>query len=223
MITRFWHLASPATTKKHAEWEHASTNLETVICPADEGHQRAGARLTNLNVTLAGNPVDDFVWTWYGECLIRDNVLNDLKANEYTGFEARSANLRFNVNRDERPPKIWEVVVTGFGGMASAESGISPRSRCPACGYTAYSGVTAPEKIIDESHWDGSDMFIVWPLPRYIFITDRLAHHIRDAGWKGYRLLAISEIHSDGFTPGRLSYFMPDQRAKKLGEPLGIY
>ena len=36
-----------------------------------------------------------------------------------------------------------------------------------------YSDFTNPEFLIDESQWDGSDFFMVWPLPRFIFVSNR--------------------------------------------------
>ena len=107
--------------------------------------------------------------------------------------------------------------------MASAESGINLVERCDACGYLRYSGCDNPEKLIDVSQWDGSDFVKVWPLPNFIFVTDRVIQVIRDHRLKGAVLKQPGELELSGdLSPGRLSYWMPEERARELGATLGI-
>jgi hypothetical protein len=199
-------------------------DLESVKCPINEGHQRSGRRLNDLTVTLPAGEVEDFVWTWYSECLIQDDVLHFLRNQKFAGFDVKSVKARFKSRTQSRPPKLWELIVTGWAGMAPPESGVHLVEHCPACNHRVYSGYSDPEKLIKESQWDGSDFFIVWPLPRFIFVSDRLAQAIGNAKLKGTRIIALEQLGPcDGLTPGRLSYYMPDERARLLGEPLGIY
>ena len=115
--------------------------------------------------------------------------------------------------------------MTGWGGVAPPESGIRLVQHCDACGALRYSGCNNPARIIDVSQWDGNDIFMVWPLPKFIFVTDRVLQMIRINRLRGVVLKSPGELdfHSGGFSPGRLSQNMPDARARKLGEPLGIY
>src|SRR5204863_170157 len=63
----------------------------------------------------------------------------------------------------------------------------------------------------------------IGPLPRFHFLTDRAAHLILEHELTGGRLLHLDELKPvDGFTPGRLSYWMPDDRARLLGTSLEI-
>ncbi len=219
----FWCLRKAESAHKRAEWAHGEVDLETVICPANEGHQRPGKRLTSLSVTLPGHAIDDVVWTWYSECLLTDRALALFRAQEFTGFEVKPVKAVFE-RGSGRPPRLWEVVVTGWAGTASVESGIRLIEHCPACGHTVYSGLSAADMLIDTSKWDGSDFFIVWPLPRFMFVTDRVGQVIRDNSLTGVVLKRPEDLDDlDGFSPGRLSYWMPEKRAKELGEPLGIY
>ena len=68
---------------------------------------------------------------------------------------------------------------------------------------------------------------MVWPLPRYIFITNRLRRLLESSKLIGFCFVALKDLpysrYDTGFSPGRLSYYMPEKRAKELGEPLGIY
>jgi hypothetical protein len=80
-----------------------------------------------------------------------------------------------------------------------------------------------PKELIDPNLWDGSDFFMVWPMPGYVFVTDRLVTIILDHQLTGARCTPVSELgRTDGFSPGRLHYYMPQERARQLGGALGI-
>ncbi len=218
----FWNLRASESTARVAELVHEEMELEHVICPVDAGHRHAGKRLTNLSVALRGKGVEDFVWTWYSECLVQDHVLELFKARRFTGFDVKPAKARFK-HRSEQARTLWELIVTGWAGMAPPESGIKLIEHCPACRHQVYSACTHAERLIVPSHWDGSDFFIVWPLPNFIFVTDRVAKVVRENRLKGAVLKQPNELDlSGGFTPGRLSYQMPPERARELGAALGI-
>jgi hypothetical protein len=216
--TNFWNLRSPESTTKLAEWAEDMDFESTVVCPIDDGHQRAGRRLPDLSVILPGGAVQDIAWTWYGECLVQDHVLELFRASAFTGFDVRSVKVRFKRATDRRPPRLWELVVTGWGGFAPPESGFEVIEHCEACGDTSYSRCTHPEKLIDVSQWDGSDFFFVWPLPRFIFVTSRVVQAIRHNRLTGVRLKTMNELSIMGAGPGRLSYWMPEVRARQLRE-----
>jgi len=220
----FWHIYAPKSLAKRAEWAHKEIHTEKIVCPVNQGHRRGGKRISNLSVVLPGRKVEDFVWTWYSECLVQDSVLELFRAHELEGFETKPVKGRFNRHRTEEPPRLHELIVTGWAGMASPESGIRLDESCDACGDLHYSGCTNPAKLINASQWDGSDFFMVWPLPKYIFITDRVVQVIRDNQLTGATFVSLDSLQcgSTGFSPGRLSYWMPEARARELGGPLGV-
>src|SRR5438105_4402507 len=110
MKSRFWHLYND-NLRKRAELTD-EMDWETVLCPANKGHQRGGKRLTDLSVRLPGKQVEDFVWTWgSGECLIQDRVLGFLRERQFTGFEVKPVKARFKRESVEPPPKLWELVI----------------------------------------------------------------------------------------------------------------
>ena len=223
---KFWRVESTASQSKLAEWADGEMKLESIFCPANEGHRRGGKRLTDLSVVLPGSNTQDFVWTWYSECLLTDRVLELFKAEGFTGFEIKPVKTRYKKAK-QTPPRLWELVVTGWAGMAPQETGVEliESKSCQTCNHAVYSACLYPDKLIDESQWDGSDFFMVWPLPKYIFITDRVAEAIRREHLTGAVLKPPSELtfSGGGFGPGRLSRWMPEARARELGEPLGIY
>jgi len=220
---KFRNLVSPESTAKLAEWVHGEMDYEAVICPADDGHQRPGKRLMDLSVTLPGCSVKDIVWTWQSECLLTDRVLKLFKARGFTGFEVKPVKAAFK-GCEDKPPRLWELVVTGWAGMAPHESGIKLIRYCEACGLKTYSAPTHPAALISPSQWDGSDFFMVWPLRKFIFLTERVAQVIRENRFAGAVLKLPQDVGFSGtFSGSRLSYCMPEQRARELGEPLGIY
>jgi hypothetical protein len=201
--------------------------FEQVTCPKNPGHRTGGKRRTDLSVLLPNFETKDIVWTWYSECLVSDNVLQFLQSNQFTGFEIKLVKALFKQKSPTPPPSLWEIVVTGWGGIAPSESGISLKERCEGCGYSHYGVLECAERLIDETQWDGSDFFMVWPLPRFIFVTKRVRDAIVGAEFKGAVFKGLQQLvftpDCRDFSPGRLSYWMPDDRARQLGEPLGIY
>lgn len=225
MHEQFWQLTDPGSQSSLAEWDDGM-DFERITCSLKPGHQRPGKRFGELRVILPNRPVQDFVWTWISDCLIQDHVLELFKQNSLTGYMVKPVKARFKRSGSPAPPRLWEVVVTGWGGMASADSGVRLLESCPGCGHLRYSAETPGSKIIDPAQWDGSDFFIVWPYPRFILISDRVAQLIRDNRIEGAQLQRFEENRKprvgDGLSPGRLSYWFPLERAKEIGRPLGI-
>jgi hypothetical protein len=142
---------------------------------------------------------------------------------KFTGFEVRPA--RITVTTTNKPLSLFELVPLGWAGLASPESGIRLIEDCAACGLKIYSGFEDPSKLVKETNWDGSDFFMVWPLPRVIFISDRVARTIKDQRLTGAQLRKPSDLKMgllNELSPGRLSYWMPESRAAALGGALGI-
>ncbi len=231
----FWVLNRPAKGSPQS-WvtsAHRLEDFEAVICPADDGHNRQGKRVTPLTVTVYSAMVTDIVQAVpFYECFLTDRVVDLFQSNGFTGFEVKPVEAVSNRTTDRKPPRLWELVVTGWGGVAPPESGVKLLSECPDCGCMFYSRWTKPGRLIDPSQWDGSDFFVVWPLMlwsmfRQVFVTDRVARAIREHGITGVGLTAQGELpvsrEAPPLVPGRLSYYMPEARAREVGEPLGIY
>ncbi len=242
MSPAFWELSSPESNKGLAEWDDSVDLGGPIYCSANPGHQRAGKRLTDLSVLLTSKRIPDFVWTWHSECLIQDQVLQLFRERGFTGFEVKPVRAQMKIRAkkpdpcDDNPgltaelanqikiPTLWELVVTGWAGVTSPESGVRLLESCSTCGLTSYSCFTDPTRLIDDSQWDGSDFFMVWPLPKFIFVTQRVAQTIRRTKLQGAHLKHLSKLKCKSrLGPGRLSYWMPEARARELGEPLGIY
>jgi hypothetical protein len=158
----------------------------------------------------------DFVWTWLSDCLVSPSVVEAMVRGHITGFGARAAVAI--VGKTSYEDAFSELVVTGWGGIACPASGVRLVESCPACGSLTYSGVQHWERLFDGRGWDGSDLFMVWPLPRLILATERAASLIETAKFSGVRVIPLAKMTdaSEGLEPGRVSYWLDDHRLNEL-------
>lgn len=101
--------------------------------------------------------------------------------------------------------------------MAPAASGVRILEICDSCGHVTYSDVSDPTKLIDPAQWDGSDLFMVWPLPRFIFVSPRCAGLLRKSELTGFDLIPVARDPVDPggtLTPGSLERWMPEELAR---------
>lgn len=221
-----WRIAPPRSQEALAEWDDSVALDEPIVCPVDPGHQRGGPRRTPLSVWLPSLNVPDFVWTWTGECLITAGAAEILDRHRVSGYELRPATGHFRSDDAIAALELWELVVTGWGGIAPAASGVrllAERS-CAACGLLVYSSFSDPQKLVDPVGRRDGDLFIVWPYPKLILTNDRVAEIIRSAELRGADLTPLGDLTatSETATPGRLSFWMPEARAHAIGDALGI-
>jgi hypothetical protein len=81
-----------------------------------------------------------------------------------------------------------------------------------------------PKRLIDPETWDGSDLFIVWPLPKFRFVSSRLATILRQE-ISGAEFIPARQIPIERVTqvnPASITYWMPEERARELGQSFGI-
>jgi Protein of unknown function (Gmx_para_CXXCG) len=195
--------------------------MQRICCPIRPGHGR-GRRSSPLNVVVPCDPAPDVIFTWMSECLIQESLLRLLENEGITGFSGLPA--RAEIEGTGKSIQACELAVVGWGGIAPAASGIREVERCTECGHLHYSPLENPEMLIEPKNWDGSDFFMIWPLPRFRFVTERVVKLCRRYGVTGVSFstnFPPSRSHS-GYSPGRLSYYMPKERAHQLGAALGI-
>jgi hypothetical protein len=155
---------------------------ESIVCPKDAGHQRAGRRLTELFLDVVSWNVVDFSRTMLSDIVITDRALQALHAAGLTGFRVRPTEIVSvpeGVKRSDLPV-LLEFVVTGEGGPADEASGIVKLWGCQACGLVRYSAFQQGI-VVDESRYDGSDFFVVSEYPKYVLVSDRAKAAIEKA------------------------------------------
>ena len=222
MKEEFWVLEASGATQ-FAEWSESVHYGDKVLCPLVSGHSRPGRRSNPLSVELPSR-LRDFMWTGMSECLVQDRVVELFEQDSVTGYALSEVEASFRKPSKLPPPRLRELLVRGWGGLAPPSSGVRLLESCPGCGHRVYSTFSSPLKLIDPSAWDGSDVFMVWPLPRFIMVTTKVANLIERAELTGAALIPISQLHTQGdtLTPGSLSDWFPSEEAARLGSKIGI-
>lgn len=121
--------------------------------------------------------------------------------------------------------KVWEATIVGWGGQLAPESGVQLEEECPACHNRYYSPIRDAERLIQLDQWDGSDVFMMWPLAKFMFVTEKVADLVIQNLITGVTLrktLPPDLLAGDGFGPGGLALWMPEARAHEIGDRLGI-
>jgi hypothetical protein len=216
-----------------AEWEDDAIDIESIFCQLVDGHQRASERFNDLTIVLDHNRIPDVFKTWYSEWIISQSVADLFKNAGFTGYELKPVTVS-RIKRGNRDitllSPLWELRHIGWGGVAPPASGMKLLEECEGCGHMVYSALKNPTKLFDETQWDGSDFFMIWPLPNFIFVTERVRELVLANNLSGCVFVPIEELphgpkHNPLGTvsPGRLRQSLPDKRAREIGEPLGIY
>jgi hypothetical protein len=157
MSIRFWHLDSPRNQKLATV--DGDTKFEQITCLSNEGHVRGGRRLGDLSASIDPAGIKDFTWTWSNDMLASERLLEVFLKHRVTGFEIRPANISYSKRSQTKPPALYELIVTGWGGMASSAAGLTLVKSCPACNHRNYA-IADPSRLIDPASWDGSDLFM---------------------------------------------------------------
>jgi hypothetical protein len=198
-----------------------SINFEKIVCSKNNQHQRAGRRLTPLVLNKQSVSVmrdRDIAWTWGSDCLLSERALQILRKSGVTGFVAQETLVSGDDNESTLvSSQFFELQVVGWGGIAKISSGIELIEHCDCCDLLNYSGFHDASKILDPKQWDGSDVFFVWPMPKYIFLTSRAVQAFRDLGADERQIAPLNELQSvKQLTPGRLSYWLTMEKINTL-------
>jgi hypothetical protein len=200
-------------------------NREIKKCQLNPDHSDINRRIGPLSIELQHNRRDEIIiWSWLESCVIHTKLLADFEQKGFKGYRILPASVRFkdgSVSND-----YHEFIVTGWAGMAKPESGIQLLEECPGCSWKRYSPITNYSEVIDWSQWTGEDFFIVWPMPTYRFVTDKVAKWLQEHKVKTFSLEKLQERHrliaELDFTVTRLSNHLPADLASRYGDPLGI-
>jgi hypothetical protein len=222
MTTKFWRLEIPHD-QPYAQWVDGSYERST--CPEAPGTLWAKRNNDGSTVQVEPRGLKGFTWTSNSEPLISRKVLQLFVEQRVTGFEAKPIKVLLPEDIElPPPPDVYQLVVTGWGGLAASAAGVSLMHSCSTCGLRQYS-IAEPSQLIDAAAWDGSDLFFVWPLPKYLFASDRLADLLRREKVSGLKFVPAPDIPFEkGATasPGSLGDHMPADRARHLDQRFGV-
>lgn len=195
---------------------------ETTLCPLNAGlpSQHTMKQRWSSPIKAVGpvRPMTDFEWTVYNDILVNRETAETFRSAGFSGMEFRPAEI-FTTTQTPIGREVYELKVTGWGGIACPESGVHVVEECPRCKRQVFSGSTNPQKLFSLEAWDGSDFFIIWPMPRYTFITGRVADLISKFKFSGVRVNPLDQFPqsiSGGYTPGHLHDWFDDKRLAEI-------
>jgi hypothetical protein len=167
----FFVLCKPKRTKfKNATWDEG-TVYDTKVCDIC-GHIYESYR-SDLFITLENDRIGDIVWTWYGECVITQRVLDILKSNKLTGYYVKPVTITNIKTKSKRPnvlPPLWELI-PNRSFPCDNKSGICVVKHCNTCGRKDYTPFIKGFSI-DESIWDKSDLFSPKGYDNFVITTE---------------------------------------------------
>lgn len=178
----------PNEYRYKAEWA-SHVNKYVILRNGDE---HAWFFQRPFNCIVRKQQMADIIWSGILQCLISNHVLNLFREEGLTGFEVHPADVRLMFPHDPKEAVFWQLTVTGWGGMAGPSSGI--RTISHATRSDVYSHCTRPAAIIDQKQWDGSDFFIVWPIPNYWWVSSRVAALLKRNKLKRCRLVSPQDL-----------------------------
>jgi len=193
---------------------------ELIYCEVKPGHQRSTNEIEKLSVELPQEALTlEMSWTWMSDCLIGRYVSSLLFSSGVTGFQTRPVEI--TVKGKPVDHDLEELVPIGWGGIAAQKSGVKLLESCPSCGYLRYSGVKNWTDLIDLSQWDGSDIFLVWPLPKYILITDKVRRILEANRIKEMTITPLSTMQPQDseLSPGRVRDWLPLEKLRSIAIP----
>lgn len=196
----------------------SAMRLDTELCPRRSDHAARSRWIRPLKLIGPIEPMTDFEWTVYGDVIVSSRVAKSLREAKFSGVQF----LRTEFYTSTETPfgrESVELRVNGWGGYAPTESGVREIERCPSCNHRVFSGYAHPEKLFSIEGWDGSDFFLIWPLPRYIMVTGCVRDLILDSKYSGVSLKKLTELPrvvAGTLTPGNLRDWFDEDRVRAI-------
>jgi hypothetical protein len=194
---------------------------EPIICPAEPDHRNSWRPPGPITIDLEESGRTECLWTLMSDCLLGEAVIDELQGNRVTGFATNGVRT---VGHSPSGINYSQFSAIGWGGIAPESSGIHVVEGCRHCGYKRYSPPLHMDKLFDELRWDGSDVFMIWPMTKFIFVVQRVKDILDELGVSGLKLLPIEELKLKGygFAAHRLKYHFPADRAAQIAGAVGL-
>ena len=153
---------------------------------------RGGIRIGPARVKLSGTRLPDI--SIRQTAIVKRRVVDLLREHNVTGFDAFPVEVTRVLRKPKgKPlviPELWELDIPGQAAL-SPEAGALRDPDCEACGRRGSIGL--PDSIIiDESTWDGRDLFRLEGRS-WILTTERVADLLRETKLTGFTLKPAHE------------------------------
>lgn len=191
-------------------------SFQNMVCPRNPDHAYREIRSSPMRLVWTGGPTSDVMWSPYGDAIVKPSVAEAMEQEGLTGFHLQPVIFE-NTLGDRIASDLLELKFVGWGGVARPSSGIRMIEECPYCKRRVYSGYSRPELIFDIDAWNGDDVFIIWPLPRYPMARESLKDLFERCDFSGVKfepLRKLPPIVAGTLSPGNpQDWFDPEQLA----------
>jgi len=194
------------------------TAFDYELCKQNPEHARRNRPKRPLEIIAPIRPLTDFQWTVFGDCIVTSTVKASFETAQLSGAEFRTVKC-YSSSGLPFEQELFELRVIGWGGMAAPSSGVHVIRECKYCGRRVYSGYTNPADLFDFDGWDGTDLFVIWPLPRYIMILPSVKSWIIENGFSGVvprELSRLPKVVAGTLTPGSLDDWFDDDKVRAI-------
>jgi hypothetical protein len=192
--------------------------MRNEVCARGRDHARRQGWPRPLGLIAPIYPLTDFECTVYNDMLVSPEIANGLKAEGFSGLYFSVARLHTTTETPLSRDAL-ELRVSGWGGVAPRKSGVQVTSECPVCKWRVYSDYTDPNELFSVDEWDGSDFFIIWPMPRFIMVTRSVRNYLLKARYSGIKLRTLRELRAGPggtITPGHLGDWFDEEKIKEI-------
>lgn len=186
---RYFNLTYPYAESLWADYNKEFLERLRIPCTLHPEHLGESRRIGPLNLEVKHNRRDEMmIWTW--SVGVHERILEGFQREGFTGYRLKPAIVRFRDGLISN--EYHELVVTGWAGTVSPESGMQLKETCTACHYRLFTAITDHSKMIDWSQWRRFllRLSLSWP------------HSLHRAG-RGMASIKSSEEFSPGGRVGR--------------------
>lgn len=156
-------------------------------------------QINDITIDIYGETLQNFVWIDDAQIIVDDMLSKLIQEADLDGLRFRevhigawyqidpNANEFINTLNKSVPPKLFQLDVYGSGGSLLATNGANVKETCRVCGLTVFE----PPRgiVVDETQWEGSDIFTMKEFPGIFLITDKFAQLLESYNIQNYRLI----------------------------------
>lgn len=166
-----------------SDYSKICVHLRRALKLSDDYRLFPGLDIGLGTVNLSYADLLDFIWPTPWTILLSPRAAKAMETSGLEGFEIAPVGFLEVEAREQVVPikELFELIVTGEGGTAAADSGISVVERCYRCGFVEYSPFSDGLRV-DPAQWDGSDFFLLEEYPTYVLASDRARRFLEESG-----------------------------------------
>jgi hypothetical protein len=164
---------------KDAEWHAFAAEVRAALHVPDTFILQPGDYLGIPTVEVRSARLHDFTFLPIGRIIVNETVLDVLQTAGFRGFVVQPCQVRVGKKAQAaypQPPRLFELVVTGRAWLVGSDpQNVQTCAVCQHAAFIADYDVTREYLLeIDETRWDGSDLFLVNNNPNITFVTEQV-------------------------------------------------